>query len=77
MLQLSTLRNRYSDLHSWEAASFEARQPDSLALLKVPYHVLCAQGQVGKCDLTAAHKEKQINKLWSVSPLGDVAGNKS
>lgn len=25
-------------------------------------HVLGAQGQVGKCDLTAAHKEKQINK---------------
>lgn len=53
-----------------------AREP-VLTPLKVPHHILRAQGWVGKCDLTAARKEKQINKLWSISPLGDVAGNKS
>lgn len=76
---MRTSRDRYGGLHSREAAgpSFEARQPDALTLLKVPYYVFCVQGQVGKWGLTAAHQEKQRNKLWSISPLGDVAGNKS
>lgn len=42
-------------------------QPDSLIpepvrTTEAVYHVLHAQRQVGKCVLTAAHKEKQINK---------------
>ena len=76
---MRTWRDRYGGLHSQEAAgpSFEARQPDALTLLKVPYYVFCVQGQVGKWGLTAAHQEKPTNKLWSTSPLGDVAGNES
>lgn len=33
-----------------------------LTPLTVPYRVLWARAQVGKCDLTATHKEKQTNK---------------